>query len=87
MHRRALVIMGMNAIAVYMASELLDITLGSIHVTSGGSTINLHAWIYQNVFAPPASPANASLLYALAYVGLMFLLAYGMYRRRWFIRV
>jgi predicted acyltransferase len=84
---KPLVIMGMNAIAVYMASELLDITLGAIHVTSGGTSISLHAWIYQNVFAPIASPANASLLYALAYVGLMYVLAYGMYRRRWFIRV
>ncbi len=84
---KPLVVMGMNAIAVYMASELLDIALGSIHVQSGGSNISLHTWLYQNVFAPIASPANASLLYSLAYVGLMFLLAYGMYRRRWFVRV
>jgi predicted acyltransferase len=84
---RPLVVMGMNAIAVYMAAEILDITLGSIHVRSGDSNINLHEWIYQNVFAPIASPMNASLLYALVYTGLMFLIAYGMYRRQWFVRV
>ncbi len=81
---KPLVIMGMNAIAVYMAAELLDIALGTIRLNSG---ITLHAWLYQNLFAPLASPANASLLYALAYTAIMFLLAYGLYRRRWFLRV
>jgi len=84
---RPLVVMGMNAIAIYMASEILDVSLGSIRLQSGDSTISLHTWIYQNVFAPLASPANASLLYSLAYVGLMFLLSYVMYRRHWFVRV
>jgi predicted acyltransferase len=84
---KPLVIMGMNAIAVYMASELLDITLGTIRLASGAATISLHEWLYQNLFAPFASPANASLLYALAYTGLMYLLAYGLYRKKWFLRV
>ncbi len=84
---RPLVVMGMNPIAVYMASELLDITLAFVHVQSGNGQINLHAWLYQTVFAPMASPANASLLFSLAYVGLMFLLAYWMFRRQWFVRV
>ena len=84
---RPLIVMGMNAIAIYMAAEILDITLGSVHLQSGGAGISLHTWLYQNLFAPIASPANASLLYSLVYVGLMFLLAYWMYRRHWFVRV
>lgn len=72
------VILGMNAIAVYMASELLDELLSSAH---------LRGPIYQTLFAPLASPINASLLYAMAYVALMFALAYLLYRRRWFLRV
>jgi predicted acyltransferase len=75
---RPFVIMGMNAIAVYMASELLDEVFGAT---------GLHQWLYRNLFAPIASPMNASLLYALAYTGLMFLIAYGLYRRKWFLRV
>jgi predicted acyltransferase len=80
-HKRAsrpLVIMGMNAIAVYMVSELLDGAL---------VTISAHDWLYRSLFAPLASPINASLLYAVAYTLLMYLLAYGMYRRGWFLRV
>ena len=75
---RPFVIMGMNAIAVYMASELLIETLDSL------------GWrepIFRNVFAPLASPINASLLFALAYTLLMLGIAYVMYRKGWFLRV
>jgi predicted acyltransferase len=84
-HRRAvkpLVIMGMNAIAVYMASELLEGTLGAI-----GSAVSARAWIYERLFVPLASPVNASLLYAICYTLLMYVIAYGMYRRGWFLRI
>jgi predicted acyltransferase len=75
---KPLVIMGMNAIAVYMASELLSEFLDHM---------GFHKWIYGTFFAPLASPYNASLLWALAYTLLMYLLAYGMYRRKWFLKV
>lgn len=84
---RPLVIMGMNAITVYMAAELLASTLVSIRWASGAGTISLQAWLYGSLFAPLASPINASWLYALAYTLLMYLLAHGMYRRGWFLRV
>lgn len=80
---RPFVILGMNAIAVYMASELIDITLNKVQV---GET-SARVWLYQAVFAPLASPHNASLLYALSYVALMFALAWWMYRKRWFVRI
>lgn len=75
---KPLVIMGMNAITVYLASEFLDEALGAT---------GLHHWIYEHLFTPIASPINASLLYGIAYVLLMYLLAYVMYRRKWFVRV
>ena len=46
------VIMGMNAIAIYMVSELLATVLSAIHVTSGDSIITLHHWIFATIFAP-----------------------------------
>jgi predicted acyltransferase len=70
------VIMGMNAIAIYLASEF------------GAELIEgAQQRIYQTVFAPLASPANASLLYSLAFTAIMYLIAYVMYRQRWFPRV
>ena len=70
------VIMGMNAIAIYLFSEFGAELIGSAQPR-----------IYRAVFAPLASAANASLLYSLAFTAVMFLIAYAMYRRRWFIRV
>jgi predicted acyltransferase len=75
---KPLVIMGLNPITIYMVSELLSEALD----ISG-----LHKTIYQAVFVPLASPINASLLWALAYTALMFLVAWIMYKRNWIVRV
>lgn len=75
---RPFAILGMNSIAIYMASEVIEVVLQLLHWRTP---------IYETLFAPLASPMNASLLYALSYTGLMLLLAWAMYSRRWFIRV
>jgi predicted acyltransferase len=76
---RPFVVLGMNAIAVYMASEMIEGVLSTYH------------WrrpLYEKVFAPlPASPYNTSLLYSLVYLGLMFAIAYALHRKGWFLRV
>jgi predicted acyltransferase len=56
-----------NAIAAYIFSELLAILPNSVSV--GENTLQEH--IYASVFADLATPANASLLYALSYVMLV----------------
>ncbi len=84
---RPLVILGMNAIAVYLASEFLAELLDGVHWTSGGRAVSLQSYVYQTWFAPLASPANASLLYSVTYTLLMLAIAYVMYRRGWFLKV
>jgi len=84
---KPLVIMGRNAIVVYLASEFLDEAFGWIRWTSNGHTITLHRWLFESLFAPLATPIDASLLYAIAYTLVMYLLAYAMYRRGWFVKV
>jgi predicted acyltransferase len=84
---KPLAIMGMNAIAVYLASEFLDEAFGGIRWSTAAGRTNLHVWLYQHLFAWMASPINASLLYAIAYVLLMYGIAYAMYRRGWFLKV
>jgi predicted acyltransferase len=74
---KPLVIMGLNPITIYMLSELLSEALD----WSG-----LQPKIYQAVFVRIASPYNASLLWALAYTGLMFVAAWIMYRKGWVVR-
>jgi predicted acyltransferase len=78
------VILGMNAITVYMISEFAAEILDAVERRPG---VPLQRWIYGTVFAPAASPANASLLYSLAFTAAMFVVAYIMYRRNWFVRI
>ncbi len=75
---KPLTITGMNAITVYLASEFLSEFLDATP---------LHREIYGRFFAPNASPMNASLLWALSFTLLMYLLAWFLYRRRWFLRI
>jgi len=75
---KPLLITGMNAIAVYLASEFLAIFLDST---------GLHRTLYSRFLAPIASPMNASLLWALSFTLLMFLFSWFLYKRRWFLRV
>jgi predicted acyltransferase len=84
---RPFVILGMNAIAIYMLSELLEETLNWIQWQSGAAQITLRSWLYANCFAPFAPPYVASLLWALAFVLTMYAAAYALYRRKWFLRV
>ena len=75
---RPFTILGMNAIAVYMAAELF------------ASLLDALGWqkrIFAAVFAPIASPNNASLLYALSFTLLMFGFAWLLHRRGWYLRV
>jgi predicted acyltransferase len=82
------VILGANAITLYVLSGLLADTLGIISVTQpDGSAIPLGRHVYLHYFLPPASPKNASLLYAVANLVILFLPLAWMYRRRLFLRV
>jgi predicted acyltransferase len=84
---RPLVIFGMNAIALYMVSEGLAEFLDAVQVNAAGGAISLQKYIYSSCFVPLLSPANASLLYSLAFVAVIYLVAYFLYRRGWFLRV
>ena len=82
------VILGSNAITLFVASGLLVKTLSLIHVTGDdGREVAVSRYAYQHWFVPLAAPKNASLLYALANLVVLFLLLAWMYRRRLFLRV
>ncbi len=84
---RPFAIYGMNAIAVYVLAGALETLLYVIHAGSGPAAPSLHEFLYRNLFTPLASPVNASLLWAVTCVLAMYAVAYGLYRRGWFIKV
>jgi predicted acyltransferase len=82
------VILGRNALLLFVVSGLLAKTLSLIRVDNGqGGTAALGRWIYLSWFAPLASPKNASLLFAFANLVLLFLLLWWLHRRRWYFKV
>jgi predicted acyltransferase len=82
------IIFGLNAIALYMFSELLASLLWVIPATApDGSAFSLHEYIYQSWFLPWASPVNASLSFAIAFVLLTYLVAWVLWRRKWFFKI
>jgi predicted acyltransferase len=81
-------IFGVNAIALYVGAGLMAELLGVIKVTgSGGTKLPLGSWIYENLFASWASPVNASLAFAIAFVLVWLGLMWILYRRKIFIKV
>jgi len=96
---KPLAIYGMNAIAVFMLAGMLGRILPAIKVaTVAGKKVGLQSYLYDNLFVPfaspdtapffgfLASPKNASLMWALMYITVLYLVAYGMYRRKWFLK-
>ena len=92
-------IYGMNAITVFMLAGLLGRILPAIKVTTAqGNRVGLQSCLYDHLCAPfaspdtapcfafLASPNNASLMWALMYVLGLYLIAYLMYRRKWFLK-
>ncbi|MFB2978838.1 acyltransferase family protein [Microseira sp. BLCC-F43] len=77
-------VMGVNAIAIFVASVLVIKILVKTQVGNASSTFE---WIYQNIFASWAGGMNGSLLFALVTLLFWWVVAYGMYRRGWFIKV
>ena len=81
-------ILGRNALLLFVTSGFLAKTLGLIRVDNGqGGIVALSRWIYAAWFAPFAAPKNASLLYAFANLAVLFVLLWALHRRRWYFRV
>jgi predicted acyltransferase len=76
-------ILGTNAIFAFVVSSIITTMLDRIHV----SGINLHACLYQHMFAPWLPLTLGSHTYALAIVALNLALVYPLYHCRIFLRL
>jgi predicted acyltransferase len=85
---RPFVVLGTNALALFVVSGWLVKTLLWVKLRGpAGAPTSLYHWIYVHGFEPFASPRNASLLFALANLAVLYLLLEWLYRRKWFLRV
>jgi predicted acyltransferase len=84
---RPFVILGRNAITLFFLSGLIGKSLILIKVPQPGApSVSLQWVIYERGFSWMAAPKNASLIYSLAFLALMYAICDLMYRRRLFLR-
>ena len=80
-------IMGLNAIFAFVASVLMIKTLVKTHIGTGEKAPTTYTWIYEHVFVPWAGAMNGSLFFAMVTVLFWWVVLYGMYRQRWFVKI
>jgi predicted acyltransferase len=78
-----LTIFGRNALFLFVLSGLIGRLLVALKVAPD---VTLKEAIYTPIRSLPLAPENASLLYAAGFLLAMFLVAWLMWRKRWFIR-
>ena len=82
------IIYGMNALFIFAFSGLVAKMAGFIKFAQpDGSMTSLHALLYGPVRALDVAPVNTSLLYAVMFNAAMFVVAWIMWRNKWFVKV
>jgi predicted acyltransferase len=85
---RPLVVLGSNALFLFVASALLVKTLSWIQVPGAdGTDITLMRWLYATLFQPYGDPKNMSLAFAVATLLVLYGMCEVLYRKKWFLRV
>ena len=81
-------IYGMNALFIFAFSGLIAKMLGFIKLAQdGGDAISLKSWLYSPLQSLPMAPVNASLLFAVLFNLAMFVIAWFMWKKKWFVKV
>ena len=78
---------GLNPLFLYAFSIVLDKLTWMIKVTHADTSVPLHEWIHESLFRPWAGDTNGSLLYAVCFVVIHWVIAYGLFKKRIFIKV
>ncbi|MCU0226197.1 MAG: heparan-alpha-glucosaminide N-acetyltransferase domain-containing protein [Bryobacterales bacterium] len=82
------VILGMNAITIYMFASLLEGAFIDFKlVPVAGEWVSPQRFMDRYVLGQFLSPENVSLVYSIGMVLVAFVVALAMYRKKWFVRV
>lgn len=80
-------VMGLNAILLFVASGLVARILLYTRIGGGEDAPSTYTWIYERAFQSWAGETPGSFAFAVAIVAVWWLVAYGMYRQGWFLKV
>lgn len=79
------VALGRNAILLFVLSGLIGRMLSVVKWPDPSRSLG--GWIFESIFVPLASPKNASLLYALAHLMVLWALLWWLHQRRRYVTV
>jgi predicted acyltransferase len=80
-------VLGSNAIAAYIISELIPSALSNIRFMAEGRRTNVLAWVLKHVFAHIPGPGWAAFAYSASALAIFFIPVWVLYRKKIFIKV
>ncbi|WP_263358457.1 acyltransferase family protein [Acidicapsa ligni] len=81
------IVLGSNAIAVYMISELLGTTINAVAGWIHGKPFDATGWVDTHWFLPIGHGGLGSFAYSFAYLVVCFIPIWILYRKRIFLKV
>jgi len=78
---------GVNPLFMYVMGAFLTILLGNIMFTYNGATISLKGYIYTILLQPWLGNYLSSLVFALLFVGLNWVIGYNLYKKKIYIKI
>ncbi|MBK8720728.1 MAG: DUF1624 domain-containing protein [Saprospiraceae bacterium] len=83
------IVYGINPLLAFIISGILvKISfLFQMGIDASGKPITLYKWIYENWYVPIWGNLNGSLMFAISFIILCWLLLYLAYKKRWILKV
>jgi predicted acyltransferase len=81
------IILGTNAIAVYVGSSLMVKLISLIRISSKGSVLSFKTLVYNQLLVPWAGNLNGSLIYPLILILIWIGIMFPLYRKKIFIKI
>ncbi len=78
---------GLNPLFLYALSILLDKLTWMIKISDHDSLFSPHEWIHRLLLEPWAGSFNGSLLYAIIFVGIHWIIALWLFKKKIYIKV
>jgi len=78
---------GVNPLFIYVFAGVLSTVLGGIRFSSGGKTTNSIDVFYSSVLQPVFGNELGSLVYALLFVGVCWVVGHILYKRKIYIKI
>jgi predicted acyltransferase len=80
-------VFGTNSISAYILADIVPGLINLVKINHNGKTLPGMEYLYQTLFAPYFSPVNASVIDAIAFVLLIWVMMYPLYIKKIIIKV